>query len=74
MFSAHPIGFIHSPYRESSTIPKGLGAKHDAEGVIELLREFEPDFFFDDQTGHIERASKHVPSGHVVSGLTNDPR
>jgi tRNA-Thr(GGU) m(6)t(6)A37 methyltransferase TsaA len=42
MFSAHPIGFIHSPYRESSAIPKGLGAKHDAEGVIELLREFEP--------------------------------
>ena len=39
-----------------------------------FLREFEPDFFFDDQTGHIERASKHVPSGHVVSGLTNDPR
>jgi 5'-nucleotidase len=38
-----------------------------------FLREFEPDFFFDDQTGHIERASKHVPSGHVVSGLTNDP-
>jgi tRNA-Thr(GGU) m(6)t(6)A37 methyltransferase TsaA len=42
MFSAHPIGFIHSPYRESSAIPKGLGARHDAEGVIELLREFEP--------------------------------
>ena len=42
MFSAHPIGFIHSPYRESSAIPKGLGARHDAEGLIELLREFEP--------------------------------
>lgn len=42
MFNAHPIGFIHSPYHESSAIPKGLGAKHDAEGVIELLREFEP--------------------------------
>jgi len=42
MFTAQPIGFIRSPYRETSAIPKGLGAKHDAEGAIELLREFEP--------------------------------
>ncbi len=37
----------------------------------EFLREFEPDFFFDDQTGHVASASMHVPSGHVVSGLIN---
>ena len=37
----------------------------------EFLREFEPDFFFDDQTGHIEHASQHVPSGHVASGIAN---
>jgi 5'-nucleotidase len=37
----------------------------------EFLREFEPDFFFDDQTGHIESASRHVPSGHVASGIAN---
>ncbi|MBI3532877.1 MAG: 5'-nucleotidase [Curvibacter sp. PD_MW3] len=37
----------------------------------EFLREFEPDFFFDDQTGHIESASQHVPSGHVASGVAN---
>jgi 5'-nucleotidase len=37
----------------------------------EFLREFEPDFFFDDQTGHIESASRHVPSGHVASGVAN---
>jgi len=42
MFSPQPIGFIRSPYTETKSIPKGLGAKHDAEGVIELLREFEP--------------------------------
>jgi 5'-nucleotidase len=39
----------------------------------EFLREFEPDFFFDDQTGHVASASMHVPSGHVVSGLINHP-
>jgi 5'-nucleotidase len=36
-----------------------------------FLREFEPDFFFDDQSGHIENASPHVPSGHVASGVSN---
>jgi 5'-nucleotidase len=37
----------------------------------EFLREFEPDFFFDDQTGHIESAAVHVPAGHVASGVVN---
>lgn len=37
----------------------------------EFLREFEPDFFFDDQTGHIESAAQHVPAGHVASGISN---
>ena len=36
-----------------------------------FLREFEPDFFFDDQTGHIENAAAHVPAGHVASGISN---
>ena len=37
----------------------------------EFLREFEPDFFFDDQTGHVRSAARHVPSGHVASGVAN---
>jgi 5'-nucleotidase len=37
----------------------------------EFLREFEPDFFFDDQTGHVDSAAAHVPSGHVAAGITN---
>ncbi|MGA0570260.1 5'-nucleotidase [Variovorax sp. VNK109] len=37
----------------------------------EFLREFEPDFFFDDQTGHVDSAALHVPSGHVASGISN---
>lgn len=37
----------------------------------EFLRAFEPDFFFDDQTGHIESAARHVPAGHVASGIAN---
>jgi 5'-nucleotidase len=37
----------------------------------EFLREFEPDFFFDDQTGHVNHAARHVPAGHVSGGITN---
>ena len=37
----------------------------------EFLREFEPDFFFDDQTRHVESASAHVPAGHVAAGVIN---
>ncbi|ULR87988.1 5'-nucleotidase [Comamonas sp. B21-038] len=37
----------------------------------EFLREFEPDFFFDDQTGHVSSAAAHVPAGHVSSGISN---
>jgi len=41
MFTPRPIGFVKSPYTETSAIPKGLNAKHDAEGVLEILLEFE---------------------------------
>jgi len=41
MFTPRPIAFVHSPYKETSEIPRGLGARHLAEGSIELLREFE---------------------------------
>ena len=37
----------------------------------EFLREFEPDFFFDDQHGHVQNAVRHVPAGHVAMGVTN---
>ena len=37
----------------------------------EFLREFEPDFFFDDQTGHVNSAAEYVPAGHVASGVSN---
>ena len=41
MFTFKPIGFVKSPFKETSSIPRGLGAKHDAEGALEILREFE---------------------------------
>ncbi|HEX9081281.1 MAG TPA: 5'-nucleotidase [Holophagaceae bacterium] len=38
----------------------------------DFLREFEPDFFFDDQTGYCDTAAKVGPTGHVVSGVKNE--
>jgi tRNA (adenine37-N6)-methyltransferase len=42
MFTFKPIGFVKSPYKDTSSIPRGLGAQHKAEGSLEILREFEP--------------------------------
>jgi tRNA-Thr(GGU) m(6)t(6)A37 methyltransferase TsaA len=36
-----PVGAVRSPYTEKVQIPKGPAAKHDAEGVLEILPEFE---------------------------------
>jgi 5'-nucleotidase len=38
-----------------------------------FLREFEPDFFFDDQTRYCDTASLVAPTGHVASGVVNLP-
>jgi tRNA-Thr(GGU) m(6)t(6)A37 methyltransferase TsaA len=42
MLSMQPIGYVRSPYAQTHEIPKGLGAKHEAEGVLEISAEFEP--------------------------------
>jgi tRNA-Thr(GGU) m(6)t(6)A37 methyltransferase TsaA len=42
MFTSRPIGFVSSPYKNATEVPKGLGAKHDADGVLKILPEFEP--------------------------------
>ena len=64
----------------SSELVAGLVERHTLKGKAildigcgqgEFLREFEPDFFFDDQTGHVNSAALHVPSGHVASGVSN---
>lgn len=41
MFTSRPIGFVSSPYKEASEVPRGLGAKHDTDGVLKILPEFE---------------------------------
>ena len=37
----HPIGVVRSPYTDTNAIPKGLGAQHEIEGVLEIRPELE---------------------------------
>ena len=41
MFTSRAIGFVSSPYKDAGQVPKGLGAKHEADGVLRILPEFE---------------------------------
>lgn len=41
MSMLEPIGYVRSPYRDTRDIPKGFGAKHEAEGRLEIRAEFE---------------------------------
>ena len=41
MFTSRAIGFVSSLYKDASQVPRGLGAKHEADGVLALLPEFE---------------------------------
>jgi 5'-nucleotidase len=36
-----------------------------------FLKAFEPDFYFDDQRGHVDSARLHVAAGHVPFGIAN---
>jgi tRNA-Thr(GGU) m(6)t(6)A37 methyltransferase TsaA len=40
-FTFEPIGRVRSPFAATSEIPKGLGAEHRAEGVLEIEPRFE---------------------------------
>ena len=41
-WTVRAIGFVHSPFAEAHQVPRGLGARHDEGGVLEILPEFEP--------------------------------
>ena len=41
MFTPQPIGFMSSPYKRHEGDSKGLNAKHDVEGVLKILPEFD---------------------------------
>jgi tRNA-Thr(GGU) m(6)t(6)A37 methyltransferase TsaA len=40
MFTPKPIGFVTSPYKSTTDVPRGLGAQHAADGILKILPEF----------------------------------
>jgi tRNA (adenine37-N6)-methyltransferase len=41
MITMQPIGTARTPFVDTAAIPKGPGARHDADGVLELRPELE---------------------------------
>jgi len=41
MFDMKPIGTVRSPHAHKAQIPTGMGARHEAEGVLEIRPELE---------------------------------
>ena len=41
MYPMRSIGTVRSPFRDTAEIPKGFGARHDTQGVLEIDRELE---------------------------------
>lgn len=41
MIALEPIGHVRSPFSDTSEIPKGPGARHEAEGWLEVRPELE---------------------------------
>ena len=37
MYSMQAIGYVKGPYKDAHDVPRGLGAKHEAEGVLAIL-------------------------------------
>jgi len=37
-----PIGYARTPFTETADVPKGPGTRHEADGILEILPEFEP--------------------------------
>ena len=42
MFVPQPIGFVRSAYHDTKDVPKGPGARHEADGTLDILPAFEP--------------------------------
>jgi tRNA (adenine37-N6)-methyltransferase len=53
MFRMYPIGVVRSPYTDTAQIPKGPGAEHRAEGVLDVLPEYEQGLMDIDGFSHL---------------------
>jgi tRNA-Thr(GGU) m(6)t(6)A37 methyltransferase TsaA len=67
------IGTVRSPYQDKDAIPRGLGARHETDGVLELLPELEPGLADIEGFSHLyviwvfDRASGYQLTAHPPS-------
>ena len=40
-YTMRPIGWVRSPFQDAHSVPRGLGAKHPEEGILELRPDLE---------------------------------
>jgi tRNA-Thr(GGU) m(6)t(6)A37 methyltransferase TsaA len=68
-FSMRPVGTVRSPFTETSSIPKGPGAEHSAEGVLEILPELEAGLLDIEGFSHLYVIwAFHESKGYELSG------
>lgn len=41
VIAMRPVGYVRSPHQNTAQVPKGLGAKHEAEGTLEIRADLE---------------------------------
>ncbi len=65
---------MRNGFSERTGLPRSRATRRILGGLSKgpFLKEFEPDFFFDDQTRHCESAALAGPTGHVLSGIANE--
>jgi tRNA-Thr(GGU) m(6)t(6)A37 methyltransferase TsaA len=69
IFEMRPIGFVSCPYTDTDQIPKGCGATHTAEGVLEILPEYEEGLTDIEGFSHLFVVWVfHRSEGHVLLG------
>jgi tRNA-Thr(GGU) m(6)t(6)A37 methyltransferase TsaA len=82
-----PIGVVRAPFKGSDEVPKGLGARHEAEGTFEIYPEFAAGLADIEGFSHLyvlwifDRAGEHEllgrnPTDGLVHGVfaTRSPR
>ena len=70
MYSMRPVGVIRTPFTETSQIPKGRGAKHEAEGFIEIEPEFESGLLDIEGFSHLYVIWVfHASEGYELTGI-----
>jgi tRNA-Thr(GGU) m(6)t(6)A37 methyltransferase TsaA len=80
MFTPVAIGYVSSPYKETAAIPKGLGAKHDAEGRLRILAEFQPGLADIEGFSHLfviwefDRSADFNPEFDLIGAPPSDDR